>query len=186
MARWLPVLLLASACVASHADADSAAVSTSVAPDTAPPRTARDSLIARARAVLAASRPTFREWPATAYAPVRADSNYPTAQTAPLVGDFDGDSLPDVAFDGYEGRTHIMPVVLVGKEKQVVVPFVQAWVMPDPPKPMLSRLMVVEHLPDGRSAQGIMRLAYAEDGRLLSTNTWVLVNGVFMQFLDGE
>ena len=174
-ARGLAALLLASACVAGHSDA----------PDTAAPRTARDSLIARARAVLGASRPTFREWPATAYAPVQADSNYPGAQTGPLIGDFDGDSLPDVAFDGYEGRTHIMPVVLLG-HKQTVVPFVQTWQMPDPPKPMLSRVMVEEHVADGRAAQGIMLLSYTSDGKLIGTSVWVLDDGVFKEFLDGE
>jgi len=208
--RWLAVLLLASACVAGHSDADSAATDTaalrasarqredsarrhdsmamfaSVPADTTLPRTAVDSLIARARAVLRVSRPTFREWPASAYAPVQPDSNYAEAQVAPLVGDFDGDSLPDVAFDGYEGRTHIMPVVLLGKDKQTVVPFVQTWEMPSPMEPMLSRVMVEKHVDDGRVAQGLEILHYASDGRLIGATVWVLEKGVFMEFTGGE
>lgn len=72
----------------------------------------------RARTVLAAARPGFREWLPSAHAPVLRDSAMPPTTTGPLVGDFEGEGMPDVVFDGYDGRIMVTPAVLSNNGRQ--------------------------------------------------------------------
>jgi hypothetical protein len=72
--------------------------------------------------VLAAAHPSFREWTAASYAPVQVDSTIPQVQIAPLVGDFDGDGAPDVAFAGSDSAGALIVAVVSHRGKPVVAP----------------------------------------------------------------
>lgn len=122
-------------------------------------------LLARARAVLAAARPGFREWRPSAYAPVLRDSASPPTTTGPLVGDFDGDGMPDVVFDGYDGRIMVTPAVLSHNGRPKVVSVEVGWDVPDPLVPRRVRFVVATYTFEGKRGRAWASSATMPRGR---------------------
>jgi hypothetical protein len=153
-----------------------------------PPRTAReDSIIARARVVLAAANPEFREWPATAYAPVQSDSETASARFGPLVGDLDGDGVPDVVFDGYDSHGELVPVVLSNRGKARVVAVTEGPDVANPPAPRRKRWMLAPYTFRGKRGQGVAFIDYNEGGwPILPAALYFLVDGHFSRLVEGE
>jgi hypothetical protein len=151
-------LALLAACSSEHDRINDTAL-------VAAPRSAQeDSVIARARVVLAAANPDFREWPATAYAPVQSDSETASARFGPLVGDLDGDGVPDVVFDGYGGHGELMPAVLSNRGKARVVPVTERPEVANPPVPRRKRWVLAPYTFRGKRGQGVAFIDYNEGG----------------------
>jgi len=89
---------------------------------TSPTTASQDSIVGRARVVLALATPTFREWTSDMFAPVHADTTAPTWRAAPLVGDFDGDGAPDVAFTGRDSAGVLILAVLSHRGQPIIAP----------------------------------------------------------------
>lgn len=191
--------LLAGGCadVRSSKDTTRAAVMTTAdtgatlhAVVAAPPRStapADDSVIVRARAVLAAARPGFHEWPPSAYAPVLPDSTIRSATTGPLVGDFDGDGVPDVVFDGYDGRIMVTSAVLSNNGHPKVVSVEEGFDVPDPLTPRQVRFVVAPYTFKGKRGVGVGFVSYDASGRaMLPPTNFIYVNGYFAELIEGE
>jgi hypothetical protein len=153
-----------------------------------PPRTAReDSIIARARVVLAAANPEFREWPATAYAPVQSDSATASARFGPLVGDLDADGIPDVVFDGYGSHGELVPAVLSNRGKARVVAVTEGPDVANPPAPRRKRWMLAPYTFEKKRGQGVAFIDYNEGGwPIMPAALYFLVDGHFTQLVKGE
>ena len=75
-----------------------------------------DTVISRAREVMHAELPTFREWTDSLAAPLSLTDAGPAAFTVgPVLGDFDEDGAPDVAFVGHDARGEQVAAVLSGR-----------------------------------------------------------------------
>jgi hypothetical protein len=90
------------------------------APQTAQPSARTDSVIVRARIVLAKAAPSFREWTADMFAPVQEATGAPSLRPAPLVGDFDEDGSPDVAFTGRDSAGAVIRAVMSHRGQPVL------------------------------------------------------------------
>lgn len=190
--------LLAGGCVevrssndtsrASMIAAGSGATPSAVVAASSPsPTPADDSVIVRARNVLAAGRPGFHEWPPSAYAPGLLDSAVPAATTGPLVGDFDGDGMPDVVFDGYDGRIMVTPAVLSNKGKPTIVSVEEGFDVPDPPTPRRLRFVVAPYTLEGKRGFGVGFVNYDASGSaMVPVTIFIYVNGHFAELIEGN
>lgn len=152
-----------------------------------PPAPADDALLSRARAVLAAARPGFREWPANAYATVLPDSTLPWATTGPLVGDFDGDGMPDVVFDGHDGRIMVTSAVLSNNGQPKIVSVEEGFDVPDPLTPRKVRFVVAPYTFKGKRGVGVGFVSYDASGSaMLPATIFMYVNGHFAELIEGE
>lgn len=144
-------------------------------------------LIARARAGLAAARPGFREWPPSAYAPVLRDSAAPPTTTGPLVGDFDGDGMPDVVFDGHDGRVMVTPAVLSNNGRPKIVSVEEGFDVPDPLVPRRVRFAVATYAFRGKRGLGVGFVSYDASGKAMDPGTIrIYTAGHFAELIDGE
>jgi hypothetical protein len=144
-------------------------------------------LLAHARAVLDAARPGFREWSASAYAPVLRDSATPPTTTSPLVGDFDGDGMPDVVFDGHDGRIMVTLAVLSNNGRPKIAPVEEGFEVPDPLVPRRVRFVVATYTLSGKRGLGIGFVSYDASGKpMVPVSIRVYTAGHFAELIDGE
>jgi len=152
-----------------------------------PPAPTDVGLLARARAVLAAARPGFHEWPPSAYAPVLHDSAAPPTTTGQLVGDFDGDGLPDVVFDGYDGRIMVTIAVLSNKAQPRTASVEEGSEVPDPLTPRRVRFVVVSYMLMGNHGVGVGFVNYDASGNaVVPAAIYVYDKGHFTPLIVGE
>ena len=152
------------------------------------PRSAEeDSVIARARVVLAAVRPSFREWSAEMFAPVQLDSAAPAARMAPLVGDFDGDGAPDVAFEGSDSTGAVIQAVLSHKGQPIVALVTREKELAVGVDLHRSRLALAHDELGGKPLQGIDVVVWDEKGREVALSArLVYQNGRFAVLVSGQ
>ena len=171
---------------AAIAAGDSAAPNPTVAARSPAPVPGSDSVVLRARVALAAARPGFQEWPPNAYTPVLPDKTWPTATTGPLVGDFDGDGMPDVVFDGHDGRVMVTTAVLSNKGRLTIVSVDEGLELPDPPAPRRVRFVVSPYTLKAKRRSGVGFVSYDASGQAIGVTIMVYVDGHFAQWVEGE
>jgi hypothetical protein len=138
--------------------------------------------------MLLATRPRFHEWPPSAYAPEPPDGGIPGATTGHLLGDFDGDGMPDVVFDGYDGRVMVMPAVLSNNGHPRIVPVMDSSLVADPPAPRDVRFVVAsDTLNGGKIRFGVELVMFDRNGLAMERSgfVFVYVDGRFVQ-LEGD
>jgi hypothetical protein len=118
-ARDVPAQQAQSTPVASAPAATS--VQDTAARTPAHPSASTDAVIVRARATLHAAMPMFREWEDSSGASLSLkDAGAAPFTTGPVVGDFDEDGAPDVAFIGVDAQGEHVIAVLSHKGQPVV------------------------------------------------------------------
>lgn len=145
------------------------------------------ALVARARALVADARPSFREWREDQYAPLAPVDATPVPRWGPIVGDFDGDGQPDVVFDGWDPHGELVPVVLSNKGKPIVANVTEGPEVTTPPVLRLEHLSVTTVEWKGKPRQALDFIRWARDGRSIESHApYIWVNGHFSHLIDGE
>jgi hypothetical protein len=152
-----------------------------------PPTPVDDSLLLRARALIAASRPGFREWPPNAYGTIMADSAAPQTTTGPLAGDFDGDGKLDVVLDGHEDSVMVTIAVLSNKGRPAVASVYEDPNAPAPPAPRGVRFAVVAYTRAGEHGFGVGVFEFDAAGKRFGMDPiFIYEDGRFVQLVVGE
>ena len=163
------------------APGDTAAARASVAASVA-----TDSLLARARAALRSAMPDFREWTDSAAITLPEGADAASFRAAEVVGDFDEDGAPDVAFIGRDSDRERIVAVLSQHGHPSAVPvtgFGMSSAADSTRRRWFRRATVEAHRP----RVGLEVVERADDGEIkLPATRYVFVDGHFTEWIDGE
>jgi hypothetical protein len=136
--------------------------------------------------VLTAARPSFHEWTTASYKAVPADSTVPSAQKAPLVGDFDGDGASDVVFAGTDSAGPSIVAVLSHRGQPVVAPVTTQRELAVDIDLRRSRLASAVSDFQGRRREMIDVHVWDDGGRIAVSARFIYEKGRFSVLAGGE
>jgi hypothetical protein len=146
-----------------------------------------DTMIVRARADLRAAMPMFREWGDSSGTPLSLkDAGSVPFTVGPVVGDFDEDGAPDVAFIGADAAGERIVAVLSHRGQPTVVPVTREETAPAS-GPQHRRWMRLATIFTDRDQVGLEIVVRNERGGFdLPPAQHVYYGGRFMQWIEGD
>jgi hypothetical protein len=148
---------------------------------------ATDTMLVRARADLHAGMPTFREWEDSSRTPLSLkDAGSVPFTVGPVLGDFDEDGAPDVAFIGRDAVGERIVAVLSHRGHPTVVPITGDETVPGS-APAHRRWMRLATIFTDRDQIGLEIVVRNERGEFdLPPAEHVYYKGRFMQWISGD